>query len=248
MVTDSVGRPAAVITGAASGIGQATAMVLADRGHDLVLIDRDRGRLEQVADSLARSGAAVLLEAADVADTRRLQAAVTAAEDRFGRLDVLVTCAGHIELVPLPDLTPEVLERMLAVHLRGTIMAVQAAAAVMGRAGYGRIVCVSSAAAGKGVLHHSHYAAAKAGIIGFVKSACKELGSLGITINAVQPGAIDTPLLSAMGEAERKAMAANPVGRIGTALDIAHAIAFLAAPEAAFVTGASLLVTGGDYT
>ena len=137
---------------------------------------------------------------------------------------------------------------MLSVHLEGTIFAVQAAARAMAARRYGRVVCLSSLAARKAVISHSHYAAAKAGIVGFVRSAAAELGPDGITVNCILPGAIETPMLGTLTAAERAQMAQTPVGRIGTADDIAYAVRYLASPEAGFVTGATLLVTGGAYT
>lgn len=237
--------PVALITGGASGIGRATARVLDAAGYSVALVDLSIGGLEAVTRGLSLPSLALQ---ADVSSKDQVTAAVDQAANHFGRLDALVTCAGHLELVPLEDLSEETLQRMLAVHLNGTIYSVQAVTRAMAERRFGRIVCISSLAARKSVVTHSHYAAAKAGIIGFARSAAAELGPDGITINCILPGAIDTPMLGILSPEERAAMAETPVGRIGTPEDIAYAIRFFVSPEAGFITGATLLVTGGAYT
>lgn len=232
-------RRVALITGAASGIGNATSALLRSNDYAVAMVDLHAP--DVVSDD-------VLPLAADVSRRNEVQNAVEHTVRRFGRLDVLVTCAGHLELVPLTELSEETLERMLAVHLKGTIYSVQSALPAMQSRGYGRIVCISSLAARKPVVTHSHYAAAKAGIIGFTRTAAREIGRDGITINCVLPGAIETPMLGTLTAEERAAMSNNAVGRIGTPDDIAHAVRFLTSPEAGFITGTTLLVSGGDFT
>jgi len=238
-------KPVALITGGASGIGRATAQVLDAAGYSIALVDLAIREIEAVAQGLTHPSLALR---ADVSNKEQITAATGQAIEHYGRLDALVTCAGHLELVSLRDLSSETLERMLAVHLNGTIYSVQAVIGPMTERGFGRIVCLSSLAARKSVVTHSHYAAAKAGIIGFARSAAAELGPDGITINCILPGAIDTPMLGTLSPEERAAMAQNPVGRIGTPEDIAHAVKFFVSPEASFITGATLLATGGAYT
>jgi NAD(P)-dependent dehydrogenase (short-subunit alcohol dehydrogenase family) len=237
----------AIVTGAGSGIGRATSLLLARSGHRVAAIDLVADRAEATVAEIGPDAAAMAV-AADVSSAERMRAAVDQVGERFGQVDVLVTCAGHIQLMELEQLSEEVLDRMLGVHLKGTILSVQAVIPRMAANGYGRIACIASAAAVKPVAAHSHYAAAKAGIIGFARSASRELGPRGITINCVLPGAIDTPLLQYASAEARAQMAANPVGRMGTPEDIAHAVGFLVSPEASFITGTTLLVTGGDYT
>lgn len=239
--------PVALVTGAGSGIGYSTSLLFAARGYSVALVDMRTCDEDRLARDWPSSPAKRLTLTADVSRRDEVDAAIEETVIRFGRLDVLATSAGHIELAPLDDLTEQILDRMLGVHLKGTIYCVLGAARAMRTNGYGRIVCVSSAAASKGSLMHSHYAAAKAGIVGFAKSAARELGVDGITINCVLPGPIDTPLLAPLSDEARQKLADNPVGRLGTADDVAHAIYFLASPEAGFITGATLLLTGGDY-
>jgi NAD(P)-dependent dehydrogenase (short-subunit alcohol dehydrogenase family) len=239
----------ALVTGAGSGIGRATSVLLAASGYSIAMVDIAAAGLEVTAAEITKIGArSPLALVADVSSRVQIASVVEEAVERFTRIDALVTCAGHIQLVELALLSDEILDRMLDVHLKGTIFAVQAAVPAMQGRRYGRIVCISSAAASKGVVAHSHYAAAKAGIIGFAKSAARELGPYGITINCVLPGAIDTPLLGSMPSEARAQLARTPVGRIGTPNDVAHAVRFLASPDAGFITGATLLVTGGEYT
>ena len=248
-IVSSPDRRVALVTGASSGIGRATSLLLSTAGYAVSLVDiASPTSGDLAAEILARSGVEPMLLETDVSTRPQVDAAVAQTLDRHGRLDVLVTCAGHIELVPLSDLSEETLRRMLDVHLNGTIYCVQAAIGAMEERRYGRIVCLSSAAASKGVAEHSHYAAAKAGIIGFAKSAARELGPRGITINCVQPGAIDTPLLASLSDDARANLARTPVGRMGTPEDVAYAVCFLASPEAGFITGTTLLVTGGECT
>lgn len=239
----------ALVTGAGSGIGRATSLSLAADGYTIAMVDLAAFDTDSLNTEISsRSGCKPLLLQADVSARDEIAAAVNQALQHFGRLDVLVTCAGHIELTALGDLTPETLRRMLGVHLEGTIFSVQAATPAMQSRQYGRVVCISSAAASKGVVAHSHYAAAKAGIIGFAKSAARELGPDGITINCVLPGAIETPLLASLAPEAHSRLAQTPVGRIGRPEDVAHAVSFFASPDAGFITGATLLVTGGEYT
>jgi 3-oxoacyl-[acyl-carrier protein] reductase len=239
-------RPVALVTGAASGIGYASSLLLAARGYAVTMVDLRTCDEDRLSEEWPQAAERLTL-CVDVSNREQVDAAVDETVTRFGRLDVLATSAGHIELVSLEDLSEPVLDRMLAVHLKGTIHCVLSASRAMRPNGYGRIVCVSSAAAMKGSFMHSHYAAAKAGIVGFSKSSARELGPHGITINCILPGPIDTPLLGALSEDARRQLAENPVGRLGTAEEVAHAVCFLASPEAGFITGATLLMTGGDY-
>lgn len=237
---------AALVFGGASGISRATALLLAERGCAVAVADLDADGAAEVAAEARAIGQDALAVRTDVGDPADVAAAVAAAVERFGRLDVLVTGAGHLHLARFSELTPDVVHRMVAVHLEGTLFAVQAAAAAMRGQRWGRVVCIASAAAVKGSPDHHHYAAAKAGIVGLVRSLAAELARDGVTINAVLPGAIDTPMLAGLDVTQRQRLvAATPAGRLGTPEDVAHTIAFLASEDAGFITGTALLVAGG---
>jgi NAD(P)-dependent dehydrogenase (short-subunit alcohol dehydrogenase family) len=188
---------------------------------------------------------------ADVADAAAVQAAVSAARAALGPLTVLVNVAGIGEFALLADLTTARWRRMLGVHLDGTFHCTRAVVPDMTAAGWGRVINVSSVAGlsggGPGL---AHYAAAKGGIIAFSKALAHELGPAGITVNAIAPGLIDTPMVkdAMVSDAiRRQAIEGAPVRRIGVPDDIAAAAAYLASPEAGFVTGQVLSPNGGRY-
>ena len=161
---------------------------------------------------------------------------------------MLANGAGFVEYVPFLELSEQQLDRMLAVHVKGTIYYTQAVLPFMKEAGWGRIVNTSSVAAFSTQSDVSHYSAAKAAVIGFTKGLAREIGPWGITINAIAPGAIDTPLLQSIPDFAYQRAANTAVGRVGTPEDCAHAIRFLASDESSFITGWVLALTGGAYT
>lgn len=243
---DTTDRPVAVITGGGSGIGRACVQILGSRGFDIAALDLDQAAAQLAADEVPGRSLARMVDVSDRADLQRVVGEVV---DTFGRVDVLVTAAGHLDFAPVETMSEVVLDRMLNVHLKGTIFAVQAVLPAMRSRGYGRIVCISSVGARQGHASASHYTAAKAGIVGFANSACREFGPLGVTINCVLPGAVDTPML-ARRDQERPPQRAitTPVGHIGTPEDIGHVVAFLSSPESRYVSGSSIVVGGGAYT
>jgi 2-hydroxycyclohexanecarboxyl-CoA dehydrogenase len=241
----------ALVTGGASGIGRAIALRLAADGAEVAVLDLRGDAARTVADEIARSGRRAVAAQIDVGDAASVTAAVAEARSALGPIHVLVNSAGIADFVPLGDLDEERWQRMLNVHLNGTYRVTRAVFADMTAAGFGRIVNIASAAAlnggGPGL---AHYAAAKAGIIGFTKALAHELGPSGVTVNAIAPGLIDTPLIHGAGAPAGlydTVVARLPVRRIGQPLDIAAACAYLASDEAGFCTGQVLSPNGGAH-
>jgi 2-hydroxycyclohexanecarboxyl-CoA dehydrogenase len=240
----------ALVTGGASGIGRAVAHRLGREGAAVTLLDVNLSAARAVAEELVAGGIAAQAVAADVADAGAVRAAMGAARAGLGAVHVLVCSAGISGFSPLLDMTEAQWDRMLAVHLRGTFLVTQAALPDMLAARWGRIVTISSVGGLRGGPNLTHYAAAKAGVIGFTKALALEVGAHGVTANAVAPGLVDTPMLRASGippalleQSERQI----PVGRLGTPEDVAATCAFLASEEASFVTGQVVSPNGGGW-
>ena len=237
----------ALITGAARGIGAATAARLAAEGADVVVADFDLATAEETAASIG--GRAVRC---DVTSREDVEAAVEAAAAPSGRLDVLVTCAGIIRDNLVFKMTDDDWEAVLGTHLRGTFLAAQAAQKVMVAQKSGAMVLISSTSA-LGNRGQANYAAAKAGIQGLAKTLAIELGPFGITVNCVAPGFIATAMTeqtaARMGmsfdDFKEAAAAQVPVRRVGVPEDVAGVIAFLCSPDAAYVSGQVIYVRGG---
>jgi 2-hydroxycyclohexanecarboxyl-CoA dehydrogenase len=237
----------AVVTGGASGIGRSCAQILSRRGFAVAVLDLNEAAANATAATLAGPATAAAVDVSSGADIRQVIGGIAS---EFGRIEVLVTAAGHLDFSPLESMPESTLDRMLDVHLKGTILTVQAVIPAMREHGYGRIVCISSVGARQGHAHASHYTAAKAGIVGFVNSACIELGPLGVTINCVLPGAVDTPMLASR-DANRVAPVQPvniPVGGRAQPEDIGNVVSFLASPEARYICGSAVIVSGGAYT
>ena len=181
----------AVLTGAASGMTCECARLLAKK-MTVAIWDRDGDAAEEAAAQIRAIGGEAAAWRVDVSDRSSEFTAATAVNERFGRIDVLVTGAGFVQYVDFLLMTEEQWDRMIDVHLKGTFLCTQAVLPSMQDHGYGRIVCISSVGGMNGAARHSHYGAAKAGVIGFCKALCKEIGPYGITINAIAPGAIET--------------------------------------------------------
>jgi 3-oxoacyl-[acyl-carrier protein] reductase len=244
---------AAVVTGAASGIGAATARTFAEAGADLVLgwFAGDPHDVEPVVRAVEERGRRCLAVEADVAETAAAERLVAAAVDTFGRLDVVVANAAIAREVPAAELDDEHWRRLLEVDLAGVFRCFRAALPSMTRAGWGRLLATSSVAgAVQGWSRHVHYTAAKAGIVGLVRGLALEVAPHGITVNAVAPGVIVTPQsldpVNSLGPEGVEAFAQRvPVGRNGRPEDIAAAFLYLASEEASFLTGQTLVVDGG---
>jgi glucose 1-dehydrogenase len=229
-----------LITGAASGIGRATALRLAAEGGRIVVVDRDVEQGPEVADAIAASGGAARFVRADVADEDQIRTAVAVARDHDGGIDVLVNDAGTMTFAPVAELEPARWDEILAVDLRAPFLFCKHCIPHMRN---GAIVNVSSIHAARTTAQVAPYAAAKAGLEALTRALAVELVETEIRVNAVAPGAIDTPLLWSNPNV---ASGAEDVGeQVGSPEDVAAAIAFLASDDAAFVNGATLVVDGG---
>jgi 2-hydroxycyclohexanecarboxyl-CoA dehydrogenase len=240
----------ALVTGGGSGIGRAVAHHLGRDGAAVTVLDLDLVAARRVAGELAAAGVAAGAVGADVADGDAVRTATDDARRERGAVQILVCSAGIAGFSPVLTMTEAAWDRMLAVHLRGTFLVTQAVLPDMLAACWGRVVTLSSVGGLRGGPQLAHYAAAKAGVIGFTKALALEVGAHGITANAVAPGLVDTPMLRGSGmpadmlEQSRRQI---PVGRLGTPEDIAAACAFLVSEEAGFVTGQVVSPNGGGW-
>lgn len=235
---------AAIVTGAAQGIGAAIAMRLAEEGAAVVVGDLREAQGRALAE---RIGGA--FRRCDVASEADLGGIVADAVERHGRLDILVQNAGIYPMNDLVDIPVEEWDRVLAVNLRGCFLAAKAALPVMKAAGYGRIVMTSSITGPRVVPpRHAHYAASKAGINGLIRAAALEAAPFGVTVNGVEPGNITTEGLAAERSPEfiAEMQASIPMRRLGTPRDVADAVLFLASDEAGYITGTTIVVDGGQ--
>ena len=251
MTFDLTGR-VAFITGAASGIGAATARVYAAAGADLALAwyPPDGHDIDPVRQAAEEAGRRVVVAAVDVTKSAEVDALVARAVDELGGLHIVVANAGIARKVALHDLDDANWNKVLDVDLNGVWRCFRAALPHMQRARFGRLIATSSVAGTVSAWpQHSHYTAAKAGLVGLVKSLAVEFGSYGITANAVAPGVIRTPQaldpINSLGPEGIAAVADKiPAGRVGTPEDIAYVFQFLASAEASYVNGQLLVVDG----
>jgi 3-oxoacyl-[acyl-carrier protein] reductase len=238
----------AIVIGAARGIGAAIAERLVEEGARVVIADTLEAEGRATAERLSRQGQALFVRT-DVGDKASVEALVEVAIERFGRLDILIQNAGIYPYTLLPDIEVEEWDAVLGVNLRGCFLAIQACIAPMRAQRYGRIVLTSSITGPRvSSPGHGHYSASKAGINGLIRAAAIELAPHGITVNGVEPGNILTGGMRAERSDEFiHAMEGSvPLGRLGGPRDVAHAVLFLASDEAAYVTGTTIVVDGGQ--
>jgi NAD(P)-dependent dehydrogenase (short-subunit alcohol dehydrogenase family) len=242
---DYTGR-VAIVTGAARGLGRAVAERLHERGASVAINVRDAERAERVAREIGERAIAV---PGDVAAPGVPDDIVQRTLARFGRIDILINNAALPLTTRFEAVTAEEWRRALEVNLTAPFLLIKAALPAMKAQGYGRVVNISSTA-GRMVstLGGAHYTASKTGLLGLTRAAAKELGSYGITVNAVCPGMIDTELTreSAPPEVLERLARSYPVPRLGTSLEVAELICFVASEMAGYITGASLDINGGD--
>jgi 3-oxoacyl-[acyl-carrier protein] reductase len=243
----------ALVTGAASGIGAATARVFAEAGADIAAgwYPGDPHDVEPTRQAVEAAGRRCIAVEVDVSDTASVEALVARTVGELGGVDVVVANAAIARDVPTPELDDDRWSALLEVDLGGVFRCFRAAIPHMVETGWGRLLATSSiAGAYQGWAQHAHYSTAKAGIVGLVRTLAVELGPRGITANAIAPGVIETPQsldpVNSLGPEGVRAFADRvPVRRNGQPEDIAHAFRFLASDEASFLTGQVLLIDGG---
>jgi len=243
---DLTGRTA-IVTGGASGLGNAIARALAERGAVVVLADRDAAALGAAAEVLAADGLEARTLTVDVTNRDALTHAVDDLAGALGRIDILVNSAGIALLDPVTEVPDEHWDRVIGVNLTGTFAACRAVGAHMKRAGYGRIVNIASQAAHVALEDHAAYAASKSGLFGLTRSLARELGPHGVTANTLSPTVVLTDLgreawSGPRGEAHKSQI---PARRFAEPREVAAAALYLASTEAAMVNGADLRIDGG---
>jgi NAD(P)-dependent dehydrogenase (short-subunit alcohol dehydrogenase family) len=248
MAIDLTGR-AALVTGAARGLGKAAAVRMLESGAAVALNVRRAEQGAALAAELAPFGERAMVVFGDVAESAAVAAMVGEVVARFGRLDVLVNNAAAAYSTRFEEISEDEWRRALDVNLTAAFLLIRAALPAMKANGYGRVVNLSSTA-GKSVstLGGAHYTASKAGLLGLTRAAAKELGPFGITVNAICPGLIDTELTREHATPEALAAYARsfPIQRLGTPEEVGDLVAFLASDAAGYITGASLDINGGD--
>jgi len=238
----------ALVTGASRGIGRAVAVRLAADGALVACAGRDAAALAETLAAIEAAGGHAEAIPFDVADGEAAGEAVRALHARHGRLDILVNNAGITRDQLIVRMRPDDWRAVMDADLDGVFHVTQPVAKIMLKQRSGRIITVTSVVGLMGNPGQSNYAAAKAGLVGFTKSLARELGSRGVTVNAVAPGYIQTAMTAGLSDAQREALLQNlAIPRLGEPADVAEAVAFLAGPGASYITGAVLNVSGGLY-
>ena len=238
----------ALVTGASQGIGRATSLALASAGAKVAAAARNVEKLAAVVAKIAAAGGEALAVSMDVADAERVKAGFKQTLERFGKLDILVNNAAITRDGLAVRMKPDDWEAVLRTNLTGAHLCMQQALGAMLRQRYGRIINVTSVVARTGNAGQANYVAAKAGLIGLTKAIAIEVASRSITVNAVAPGFIATPMTDPLPQKVKdETVARIPLGRMGTDAEVAAAIVFLASEEAGYITGHVLDVNCGIY-
>ncbi|MCB0618882.1 MAG: 3-oxoacyl-ACP reductase FabG [Saprospiraceae bacterium] len=236
----------AIVTGAARGIGKATALTFAREGATVVVWDVDEKAGQAVAQALRQEGPASLFQKVDTSDLGACEAAASEVVRQFGRIDILINNAGITRDATLKKMTPEQWQQVIDVNLTGVFNCTKAVYPHMAEREYGRIVTASSVVGLYGNFGQTNYAATKAGVIAMSKVWAREFGRKNITVNAVAPGFINTEMMATIPQKVLDMFAEKtPLGRLGEPAEVAKVYLFLASEEASFVTGAVLSVDGG---
>jgi 3-oxoacyl-[acyl-carrier protein] reductase len=237
----------AVVTGAGSGIGRACALRLAADGYGVTVNDLRSEAAQAVAAEIKASGGSAIAASGDVSREADVDSIASAARSAFGDPTHLVNNAGYVHQALFVDLTPSDFDRMFAVHVRGVFLMTKAFLPAMLTRKSGVIVNMASQLGQIGGVELVHYSAAKAAIIGLTKSLAREVSALGVRVNAIAPGPINTPLVRALSEDWRKAKARElPLGRFGEPEEVAAAVAFLCSNETSLFVGQTIGPNSGD--
>lgn len=238
----------AVVTGASQGIGRDTALALAEAGAKVAVAARNEEKLAALAKDIASSGGEALAVRMDVAEAEQVKAGFKTIVEKFGRLDILVNNAAVTRDGLALRMKPEDWDVVIRTNLTGAHFCVQQALGTMMRARAGRIINIASVVAKMGNAGQVNYVAAKAGLIGLTKAIAVEIASRNITVNAVAPGFIETPMTDVLPDKVKEELKTRiPLGRMGSGRDVAAAVVFLASDEAGYITGHVLDVNGGLY-
>jgi 3-oxoacyl-[acyl-carrier protein] reductase len=238
----------AVVTGASQGIGRDTALALAEAGAKVVVAARNEEKLADLAKQIGQSGGEAFVLKMDVSDADAVKAGFKQVVEKFGRLDILVNNAAVTRDGLALRMKKEDWEAVLQTNLTGAHLCIQQALGTMVRARAGRIINISSVVAQSGNAGQANYVAAKAGLIGLTKAIAVEIASRNVTVNAVAPGFIETPMTEALPEKVKEDLKTRiPLGRMGSPRDVAAAIVFLSSDEAGYITGHVLNVNGGMH-
>jgi 2-hydroxycyclohexanecarboxyl-CoA dehydrogenase len=240
----------AVITGGASGMGEATCRELGRRGHKVAVLDINGEAAQQVSEQLSAKGVTAIGIAVDVTDRPGVEAAFTRVRNQLGPVEILVTSAGAFEFSPFTEITVESWARIVDINLTGTFHCCQVALPDMVAANWGRVVLISSSSAQRGSPFVAHYAASKGAVLTLTKSLAREYAAVGITVNTIPPSGIETPMQhqsQAAGYLRSNEELASkiPLGYLGAPEDVAAAVSFLVSEEARYITGQVLGVNGG---
>ncbi|MEP7180879.1 MAG: 3-oxoacyl-ACP reductase FabG [Betaproteobacteria bacterium] len=248
MAQQTLAGQVALVTGATRGIGKAIALALAADGATVVGTATTDDGAAAISAYLAAAGNAGTGLKLDVSDRVSVESALAAIDARFGAIGILVNNAGITRDNLLLRMKDDEWDAIMATNLKPAFRLAKAVLRGMMKARTGRIIQIGSIVGASGNAGQANYAAAKAALVGFTKSLAQEVGSRNITVNCVAPGFVDTDMTKALPDAQReKLLERIPLGRLGAPEDIAHAVAFLASPRAAYITGATLHVNGGMY-
>ena len=238
----------AIVTGGAQGIGRATVMALAERGASIGLTNIRCAKLDSTIKELEDMGRKVLKLCVDVTDVEAVQEMVEQTVATWGKIDILVNNAGITKDNLVMRMKTDEWEAVLKTNLDGAFYCIRAVLPTMVRQRYGRIINIASVVAQAGNVGQANYIASKAGIIGLTKAVAAEVAKRNITVNAIAPGFINTPMTEGLPpEVKEKMLSMIPMGRMGNDSEVAHGVLFLASPEASYITGHVLNINGGMY-